>query len=104
MSEGNVKNVLDNFVSKPQTLAAERAGQAYFTDESTATIPNEGNMLSLLTMQKFYDGETEEEYIKAIATEENRYLIQAMGLVSGNGKAFERSFFFLSAGLFSWIE
>ena len=47
-------NILQSFIAKPTSLDAERAGRDFFLDSHGAVIPNEGNLLSLMTLQKFY--------------------------------------------------
>ena len=52
---------------------------ARFLDEYTPSIPNEGNLLSLLTLKQFYkDDENVKEMLKKVANEENQYLLAAM--------------------------
>lgn len=91
-SENKNINVLENFISKPNSLEAERVGRSYFLDNHADVIPNEGNLMSLLTLQKFYKDDTKTENkeitqaIKAIGTNESKYLVEAMKiLTAGKG-------------------
>ena len=61
---------------------------AKFLDEYTDSVPSEGNLLSLLTMKQFYQGEADKtEIIKNIAEEENQYLMKAMEILGSNPAA-----------------
>ena len=58
---------------------------AKFLDEYTDSVPSEGNLLSLLTMKQFYQGDDEAtNAIKAIAKEENQYLMKAMEILGSD--------------------
>ena len=55
---------------------------AKFLDEYTDSVPSEGNLLSLLTMKQFYQGDNDAQtVITAIAKEENQYLMKAMEIL-----------------------
>jgi hypothetical protein len=77
------KNAIDNMVSNPQSLQAERGGNAFFLDSYTPSIPNEANFLTLMTMRQFYKGDAAQTAIfDKIAKEENRYLLKAMDIIT----------------------
>ena len=77
-------DVLQSFIAQPGSLEQERAGKRFFLDSHSKIIPNEGNLLSLMTLKKFYgDGSTEAANLTAIAKEENRYLMEAVDLLQG---------------------
>lgn len=82
-SEKQNINVLENFMSKPNSLEAERVGRSFFLDSNADVIPNEGNLLSLLTLQKFYkdDDSGVLDAITAIGTRETQYLVEAMKIL-----------------------
>lgn len=81
-SEQKQVNVLENFIAKPNSLEAERVGRSYFLDNHSNVIPNEGNLLSLLTMKKFYKGQDEEKWLTSIGQEEGKYLTEAMKMLT----------------------
>lgn len=77
------KTAIDKMVSKPQSLEAERSGNAFFLDEYTPSIPNESNFLTLMTMRQFYKGDQKTlDIFDKIAREENRYLMKAMEIIT----------------------
>ena len=81
-------DILHSYIAQPSSLEQERAGKRFFLDSHSKVIPNEGNLLSLMTLKKFYSGNDEESktqarVIEAIAKEENRYLVSAMNLLQG---------------------
>lgn len=82
-SDKNV-DILQSFISQPTSLEQERAGKRFLLDSHSKVIPNEGNLLSLMTLKKFYSSDaTQTGIIDAIAKEENRYLLSAMNLLQG---------------------
>ena len=83
-SEKQNINVLENFISKPNSLEAERVGRSFFLDNNADVIPNEGNLLSLLTLQKFYKDDSNGvlDAIKQIGERESKYLVEAMKILS----------------------
>ena len=84
MAETNKNvDVLQSFIAQPSSLEQERAGKRFFLDSHSKVIPNEGNLLSLMTLKQFYQGKPEEEIFNKIALEENRYLLSAMDMLQG---------------------
>ena len=84
MAETNKNvDVLQSFIAQPGSLEQERAGKRFFLDSHSKVIPNEGNLLSLMTLKQFYQGKAEEEIFNKIAEEENRYLLSAMDMLQG---------------------
>jgi hypothetical protein len=82
MAETNKNvDVLQSFIAQPSSLEQERAGKRFFLDSHSKVIPNEGNLLSLMTLKQFYQGRPEEAIFNKIAEEENRYLISAMNML-----------------------
>ena len=82
MAETNKNvDVLQSFIAQPSSLEQERAGKRFFLDSHSKVIPNEGNLLSLMTLKQFYQGKPEEKIFNKIAEEENRYLISAMKML-----------------------
>ncbi len=87
-SENKNVNVLENFISKPNSLEAERVGRSYFLDNHADVIPNEGNLMSLLTLQKFYKRDSPDwEVLKKVATEETKYVHEAMKMLTATQAA-----------------
>ena len=88
MAETNKNvDVLQSFIAQPSSLEQERAGKRFFLDSHSKVIPNEGNLLSLMTLKQFYQGKAEEAIFDKIAEEENRYLISAMDMLQGTKTA-----------------
>lgn len=84
-SENKNINVLENFISKPNSLEAERVGRSYFLDNHADVIPNEGNLMSLLTLQKFYKDDVNiNDALKKIGANESKYLVEAMQLLTAD--------------------
>lgn len=79
-------DVLHSFIAQPSSLEQERAGKRFFLDSHSKVIPNEGNLLSLMTLKQFYAGKPEAQLFDDIAKEENRYLLSAMDMLQGVGK------------------
>jgi len=76
-------NVLENFIAKPQSLEAERVGRRYFLDSHDKVIPNEANLLSLMTLKEFYSGdEDSKKAFETIGKNETKYLTEAMKILS----------------------
>lgn len=76
-------NVLENFIAKPQSLEAERIGRRYFLDSHDKVIPNEANLLSLMTLKEFYTGDEEaKKAFEKIGKNETIYLTEAMKILS----------------------
>lgn len=82
-SEQQNINVLENFISKPQSLEAERVGRRYFLDSHDKVIPNEANLLSLMTLKEFYADDTvAKDAFEIIGKNETKYLTEAMKILS----------------------
>ena len=82
-SENKNINILENFISKPNSLEAERVGRSYFLDNHSDVIPNEGNLMSLLTLQKFYKGDADiKKSLQTIGENESKYLVEAMKILT----------------------
>ena len=82
-SENKNINILENFISKPNSLEAERVGRSYFLDNHSDVIPNEGNLMSLLTLQKFYKGNADiKKSLQTIGENESKYLVEAMKILT----------------------
>ena len=77
-------DVLHSFIAQPSSLEQERAGKRFFLDSHSKVIPNEGNLLSLMTLKQFYAGKPEAQLFDDIAKEENRYLLSAMDMLQGD--------------------
>lgn len=87
MSEQQNINVLENFISKPQSLEAERVGRRYFLDSHDKVIPNEANLLSLMTLKEFYAGDADaQNAFENIGKNETKYLTEAMKILSDDSE------------------
>ena len=89
MAETNKNvDVLQSFIAQPSSLEQERAGKRFFLDSHSKVIPNEGNLLSLMTLKQFYsDNKDQTDVFNNIAKEENRYLLSAMDMLQGTKTA-----------------
>lgn len=84
-------------IAQPDSLAEERLINAFFSEEPTTGEVNEGNLLSLNTIKKVYDGDDEaKQAIIEVQKTESKYLVLAMKLLTGKvpvgygeGKVFE---------------
>ena len=85
MAETNKNvDVLQSFIAQPGSLEQERAGKRFFLDSHSKVIPNEGNLLSLMTLKQFYSQDANKtKLFDDIAKEENRYLLSAMDMLQG---------------------
>ena len=82
-SENKNINILENFISKPNSLEAERVGRSYFLDNHSDVIPNEGNLMSLLTLRKFYEDNADvKQSLQTIGENESKYLVEAMKILT----------------------
>ena len=86
MAETNKNvDVLQSFIAQPTSLEQERAGKRFFLDSHSKVIPNEGNLLSLMTLIQFYATDAKRtKLFDDIAQEENRYLLSAMDMLQGD--------------------
>jgi hypothetical protein len=76
-------NVNTRFINAPQSLSDQRMGYAYFNDDYSNPVPNEGNLLTLMTIKDFYKGDTDvEKALSEVGKEENRYLVKAAQILS----------------------
>ena len=88
----DLRNAIGSLVTEPQTLQAQRTGQSFFVDETTTPVPNEGNLLSLMTMRDFYkdkDNKVPEDInllLKNVAQEESRYMMTALAVLADKAK------------------
>lgn len=81
-------SALQTFITDPLSLQADRYGKALFLDAHTDPVPNEANMLTLMTLKDFYT-ETDPAAIKAlnqVGVEENRFLVEAAKILAGDSK------------------
>ena len=70
----------------PQTPADERFFQKYFLNETGTALPNEANNVTLLTLQNLYKDNADATTLAAIqscADAENKYLVNAMKILTG---------------------
>lgn len=76
---------LTGALAKPTTIEQQNRGRTFFLDEHSTAVPNEGNMLTLLTMKDLFKSETAAtNAIDIVAKEESRYLVQAMKILSSD--------------------
>jgi hypothetical protein len=91
-----IRNIVGNLVTEPQTLKQQRTGQSFFVDETTAPVTNEGNLLSLMTMRDFYKDnngavpEAVNNLFKNVALEESRYMMSALAVLADKSKNSQR--------------
>ncbi len=89
----DLRNMIGTLVTEPNSLQAQRTGQSFFVDETTAPVTNEGNLLSLMTMRDFYkdnEGKIPENIGKLfnnVAREESRYMMSALAVLNDKSQA-----------------
>jgi hypothetical protein len=78
----NILDSLSKISSKqPNTLEEQRQINTFLAGEGTSPDTSEANLLSLLTLDKFYDGDNS---IKKVGQEESRYLKRSIDLIGGD--------------------